>query len=72
MERARAAGVPGAEVVAVGTHGAHAYAIHTRLPGVVGTKYTGDRGGVWHESGRARPGAVTFIREKARLLLERV
>jgi aminoglycoside phosphotransferase (APT) family kinase protein len=52
MDAARAAGVPGAEVVAVGTYGAHAYAIHTRLPGVVGTRYTGGHDGVWHELGR--------------------
>jgi aminoglycoside phosphotransferase (APT) family kinase protein len=52
MARASEAGVPGAEVVALGADGPHAYSIHTRLPGVVGTDYGGDLDRVWCELGR--------------------
>ena len=52
MERARAVGVPGPEAVAVGIHGLHAYAVHTKLPGVVGSRYAGDIDQVWRRIGR--------------------
>jgi aminoglycoside phosphotransferase (APT) family kinase protein len=63
LERARAVGVPGPEVVAVGIHGSHAYAIHTRVHGVVGSRYTGDVAHVWREIGRY---ARRFHRVEAR------
>ncbi len=52
MERARGVGVPGPEVVAIGNHGPHAYAIHTKEAGVVGSRYTGDLEPVWRQIGQ--------------------
>jgi Ser/Thr protein kinase RdoA (MazF antagonist) len=52
MERARTVGVPGAEVVALGTHEAYAYAIHTKLPGIVGSRSGADPDHMWREIGR--------------------
>jgi aminoglycoside phosphotransferase (APT) family kinase protein len=52
MERAREAGVPGPEVVAIARHAGHTFAVHTWMPGVVGTLYRGDLSAVWCEMGR--------------------